>query len=106
MDYINGFIDAFPPCFDEEESQNEAAAQHQMEMDFLYSLGCEFSIPDNKMRELCQLVNISFDELLNHSTNSTESTYESNTNGQSEIRKVTGNFRITKQEPKEVQLQV
>ena len=74
MNYIDGFIEAFPPCFDEEESQNEAAAQHQMALDFLYSIGCEFSIPDNKMRELCQLANISFDELQNHSTNSTEST--------------------------------
>ena len=66
QDYINGFIEAFPPCFDEEESQNEAAAQHQIEMDFLYSIGCQYSIKDADMKQLCQLANVSFDELLNH----------------------------------------
>jgi hypothetical protein len=74
MNYIDGFIDAFPPCFDDEESQNEAAAQHQIEMDVLYSIGCQYSIKDADMKQLCQLANISFDELQNHSTNSTEST--------------------------------
>ena len=74
MDYIDGFIEAFPQAYDEQESRSEAAAQHQIALDILYSIGCEFSIPDNKMRELCQIANISFDELQNHSTNSTEST--------------------------------
>ena len=58
----------------ERDSQDAAAAAHQMALDVLYGIGCEFNIPDTKMRELCQLVNISFDELLNHSINSTEST--------------------------------
>lgn len=62
MDYIDGE----PFCYDTAESQNEAAAQHQIEMDFLYSIGCQYSIKDADMKQLCQLANVSFDELLNH----------------------------------------
>lgn len=68
------YIDGEPFCYDTAESQNEAAAQHQIALDILYSIGCEFNIPAGKMRELCRIALIDYNELLNHSTNSTEST--------------------------------
>jgi len=74
MDYIDGFIDAFPPYYDEEESQNEAAAAHQMSLDILYHMGCQYGIKDTDMKQLCRIALIDFSELQNHSTNSTEST--------------------------------
>jgi len=64
MNYIDGLCDA---PMDAQESQNEAAAHHQMALDVLYDIGCQFSIPDDKMQELCRIACINFNELQNYS---------------------------------------
>ena len=71
MNYIDGIVDA---PFDTAESQDEAAAAHQMDLDSLYRIGCQYGINMADSALLCQLANIDFNELKNHSTNSTEST--------------------------------
>lgn len=68
------YIDGEPFCYDTAESQNEAAAQHQIALDVLYSIECEYSIKQDHMKQLCRISLIDFSELQNHSTNSTEST--------------------------------
>lgn len=67
MDYIDGFIEAFPPMFDEQESRNEAAAAHQMALDVLYKHGCKYNVKPGDMRLLCALASINIDELMNYS---------------------------------------
>jgi hypothetical protein len=68
------YIDGIDMGFDTAESQDEAAAAHQMALDSLYRIGCQYSINMADSALLCQLANIDFNELKNHSTNSTEST--------------------------------
>ena len=68
------YIDGEPLHYDAAESQNEAAAAHQMALDVLYRIGCQYDVKTADMATLCQLANIDFNELQNHSTNSTEST--------------------------------
>lgn len=74
MNYIDGFIDAFPPAYDDEESRNEAVAERQKNLDARYRIGCQYGISMADSALLCQLQPIDFNELLNHSTTSTEST--------------------------------
>ena len=64
MNYIDGFIDA---TFDTEESQNEAAAAHQMALDVLYRVGCQYNVDKQDMVMLCQLANINVNEFMNYS---------------------------------------
>lgn len=63
MNYIDGFIEAFPPCFDTVESQDEAAAAHRIALDVLYSIGCKYDIKTADMKHLCFLAQIDFNEL-------------------------------------------
>ena len=67
QDYIDGFIEAFPPCYDEAESQNEAAASHEYSLNVLYLVGSEYNISDSHMRLLCGLACVRFAELQKHS---------------------------------------
>lgn len=64
MDYIDGTVDA---PFDTAESQDEAAAEHQMQMDILYRIGNQYGVANADMAAICQLANINFNELLNYS---------------------------------------
>ena len=48
---------------DERESQDAAAASHQMALDVLYRVGCQYNVKDADMRELCDLALINFNEL-------------------------------------------
>jgi hypothetical protein len=48
---------------DERDSQDAAAADHQMALDVLYRVGCQYSIANADMVTLCQLASIDFDEL-------------------------------------------
>jgi hypothetical protein len=67
MNYIDGFIDAFPPCFDEEKSQDAMAADHQIALDVLYRVGCQYSISPADMVMLCELSGIQWAELSKYS---------------------------------------
>lgn len=51
----------------ERESQDAAAANHQMALDVLYRVGCQYSIENADMRVLCDLALINFNELQNYS---------------------------------------
>ncbi len=48
---------------DERESQDAAAASHQMALDVLYEHGCKYNVQGGDMRVLCALVSINFNEL-------------------------------------------
>ena len=63
MDYIDGIIDA---PYDTAESRAEMSAYRQTALDFLYRLGCEYSIKAQDMRKLCELACINFDDLQRH----------------------------------------
>lgn len=63
MDYIDGIIDA---PYDTAESRAEMSAYRQTALDFLYRLGCEYSIKAQDMRKLCELACINFDDLQKH----------------------------------------
>lgn len=52
---------------DERESQDAAAADHQMALDVLYRVGCQYGVEDADMVTLCQLASIDFNELQNYS---------------------------------------
>ncbi len=52
---------------DERESQDAAAASHQMALDVLYRVGCQYNVEDADMRVLCDLALINFNELQNYS---------------------------------------
>lgn len=52
---------------DERESQDAAAADHQMALDVLYHIGCQYNVEDADMRALCDLALINFNELMNYS---------------------------------------
>ncbi len=71
MSYVDGIVDY---CWDEQASQDEAAAQHQMALDVLYRVGCQYNVKDADMVNLCQLANVNFNELQNHSYKLNEST--------------------------------
>ena len=60
------YIDGEPLHYDSAESQDEAAAQHQMALDVLYRVGCQYGVKDADMVNLCQLANINFNELQNY----------------------------------------
>ena len=64
MNYIDGFIDA---TYDTNESQAEAAAAHQMALDVLYRVGCQYNVKTADMVTLCQLASIDFNELQKYS---------------------------------------
>lgn len=51
----------------ERESQDSAAASHQMALDVLYRVGCQYNVKDADMRVLCDLALINFNELQNYS---------------------------------------
>jgi len=71
MSYVDGIVDQ---PFDTAESQDEAAAQKQMALDVLYRVGCQYGVKDADMVNLCQLANVNFNELNNHSYKLNEST--------------------------------
>ncbi len=50
-----------------EETANEATAAHQMELDALYRIGCQYDIAQADMALLCQLANVNVQEFLNYS---------------------------------------
>jgi hypothetical protein len=60
------YIDGEPLHYDTAESQNEAAAQHQIALDVLYRVGCQYGVKDVDMVNLCQLANVNFNELQNY----------------------------------------
>ena len=64
MSYVDGIVDQ---PFDTAESQDEAAAQHQMALDVLYRVGCQYNVAMQDMVTLCQLANINFNELQSYS---------------------------------------
>ena len=64
MNYIAGFCDE-PMSI--AESQDEAAAAHQINLDLLYSIGCEYGIKDAHMQQLCAVAQINFNELQKYS---------------------------------------
>ena len=61
------YIDGEPLHYDSAESQDEAAAQHQMALDVLYRVGCQYGVKDADMVNLCQLANVNFNELQSYS---------------------------------------
>ena len=61
------YIDGEPLHYDSAESQDEAAAQHQIALDVLYRVGCQYGVKDADMVNLCQLANINFNELQSYS---------------------------------------
>ena len=62
MNYIEGT----ELHYDTAESQDEAAAAHQMALDALHRIGCQYNIATQDVVLLCQLAQISVDELMNH----------------------------------------
>ena len=63
QDYIDGICDA---PFDTAESQNEAAASHQMVLDALHNIGCKYNMATPDIAILCLLAQISLTELMNN----------------------------------------
>ena len=63
MNYIDGIVDA---PYSTAESQDEAAAAHQMALDALHRIGCQYNIATPDVVLLCQLAQINVDELMNH----------------------------------------
>jgi len=61
------YVDGCELHYDTAESQDEAAASHQMALDVLYRVGCQYGVKDADMVNLCQLANVNFNELQNHS---------------------------------------
>ena len=66
MDYIDGTVGQ---PFDTVESQDEAAAAHQMALDVLYRVGCQYNVQTADMVTLCQLASIDYKELSKYSGN-------------------------------------
>ena len=64
MSYIDGTVDA---PYDTAESQDEAGAAHQIALDVLYRIGCQYNVQTPDMVTLCQLVSIDFKELQKYS---------------------------------------
>lgn len=60
------YIDGEPLHYDTAESQDEAAAAHQMALDALHRIGCQYNIATQDVVLLCQLAQINVDELMNH----------------------------------------
>ena len=50
-----------------EETANEATAAHQIELDALYRIGCQYDIAQADMALLCQLAGVNIDEFMKHS---------------------------------------
>ena len=63
MNYIDGTVDA---PYNTAESQDEAAAAHQMALDVLHRIGCQYNIATPDVVLLCQLACIDVNELMNH----------------------------------------
>ena len=63
MDYIN----VCEPYYSLAESHDEAAAAHQMALDVLYRVGCQYGVKAADMMALCQLAGIAFTELQKYS---------------------------------------
>ena len=61
MDYVEGFIDAFPPAFDEEESQNEAAVARQTNLDILYWVCHQDNVSVEGAKALCKIAQIPYE---------------------------------------------
>lgn len=53
--------------YDEQESQNEAAAAQQMALDALYRIGCQYDIAKADMALLCQLAGVSVQTFMEYS---------------------------------------
>lgn len=49
-----------------EASANEATAAHQMELDALYRIGCQYDIAQADMALLCQLANVNVNEFMTY----------------------------------------
>lgn len=64
MDYIDGIVNA---PFDTAESQDEAAAERQMNLDARYRIGCQYGLSMADSALLCQLQPIDFKELCKYS---------------------------------------
>ena len=54
-DEIDGFIEAFPPCYDTAEGDAEQAAHHQKTLDVLWVVGNTYDIRIDHMRQLCDV---------------------------------------------------
>lgn len=67
MDYIDGFIDAFPPAFDEEESRAEQAVTRQEALDILYFVCHGDDVSEEGTRALCRLANIPYETFASYS---------------------------------------
>ena len=53
--------------YDSNASIAESANQRYMQaLDLLYSIGCEYSVKDDDMRQLCLHMCVSFEDLENH----------------------------------------
>ena len=63
MDYINPVIDT---PYDASESQAEQVSAHQIELDELYSIGCQYSIKDRDMMTICRMAGVSWRDLQQH----------------------------------------
>lgn len=61
------YIDGEPFGYDTAESQDEAGAAHQMALDVLYRVGCQYNVAMQDMVTLCQLASIDFKELQKYS---------------------------------------
>ena len=60
------YIDGEPFGYDTAESQDEAGAAHQMALDVLHRIGCQYNIATPDVVLLCQLMQIDVNELMNH----------------------------------------
>ena len=61
-DEIDGFIEAFPPCYDTAEGDAEQAAHHQKTLDVLWVVVNQYDVRIDHMRQLCDVAGISFEE--------------------------------------------
>ena len=64
MNYIDGIVDF---CWDTAESQDAMAADHQIALDVLYRVGCQYNIAPADMVMLCQMSGIQWAELSKYS---------------------------------------
>ncbi len=61
------YIDGIDMGFDTTESQAAAAADHQIALDVLYRVGCQYNIAPADMVMLCELSGIQWAELSKYS---------------------------------------
>lgn len=63
MNYIEGTVDM---PYDTAESQDEAAAAHQMQLDAIARIGSYPDTTEQDMRFICDMAGINWTEFLNH----------------------------------------